>query len=188
MERQEISELVALHALDVLADPDRATIELGLAEDISLQQEWAADQETIAAFAYSVPLQPLADRLKDRLMASLASPDIASLRRAAATIDWEEYFLAPQTQVGKYLIDDEKREIQCFVRATGAVKFPTHRHADEEEIVVLEGDLTIDGKQYQAGDRICSTPGTVHQPSTTHGCFLFLRTSLDDETLELLEP
>jgi hypothetical protein len=184
MERWEISELVALHGMDVLADADRAAIESWLAEDISLQQKWRADQETIAAFAYGVPLQPMADRLKDRLMASLVSPDIESLRQVAETIDWESYPLAPQTQIGKYLVNDEKRELQCFVRATGAVKFPPHRHADEEEIVVLEGDLTIDGQQYQAGDRICSTAGTVHQPSTTNGCFLFLRTSLDDETLE----
>jgi anti-sigma factor ChrR (cupin superfamily) len=64
------------------------------------------------------------------------------------------------------------------------VCFPKHQHADNEEIVVLEGDLVIDGQVYHSGDRIYSLPNTVHQPETQTGCLLFVKTSLDDVIIQ----
>jgi anti-sigma factor ChrR (cupin superfamily) len=110
-----------------------------------------------------------------------SSPTIAELEAQAQTVAWEPYASNPGTMLGKLLVDSQQREIQCFVRSLGATQFPRHRHAGEEEIVVLDGDLTIDGKHYQKGDRICSSSGSTHQPETRNGCFLYLRTSLDDE-------
>jgi hypothetical protein len=202
MDSPDLSEQMALYAIDALAADDRAEVDAALLHSPALQQDLADFERAVTALAYGAPPVPMADDLKDRLMQRLslpmagsaqpgsAKPDVApadtiqALIRKAAGVTWERYPLAPNTQVGMFCIDETTREIQCFIRATGTVQFPAHRHAHEEELILLDGDLSIDGQPYQPGDRIYSRSGTAHQPATTQGCFLFLRTSLDDEILQ----
>jgi anti-sigma factor ChrR (cupin superfamily) len=67
------------------------------------------------------------------------------------------------------------------VRSAGQAKFPEHRHAGDEELIVLDGELVIGDQVYLPGDRILSQPGTQHQPQTETGVLLFLCSSIDDE-------
>ena len=80
-------------------------------------------------------------------------------------------------------MDTVRREIDFFVGANTGVRFPNHRHAGIEEIVVLEGDLVIDGELYSSGECIRSVPGSAHQPETCGGCLIFLGTSLDNKVI-----
>jgi ChrR Cupin-like domain len=185
VQNTSFSELLAIYALDALADEEQIAVEDVLDRFPELQQELAEWQLAVSAIPYSAPLVPLADDLKDRLMARIdRTATIAELEAQAQTVDWEPYLSKPGTVLGKLWVDSDRREIQCFVRSLGATQFPRHRHAGEEEIIVLDGDLTIDGKRYQKGDRIYSSSGSAHQPETRNGCFLYLRTSLDDEVLD----
>lgn len=195
MEQQDDSESIALYALNTLTAADRITIEAPFTLTPELEQDLAEFQATVAALAYSAPPLPMAADLKDRLMqriAAIVAPENSSqidsfnleaLKQQAETVQWHPYAFAPQTMVATLLLDEQTREVQCFVRALGAVQFPKHRHAQPEEVIVLEGDLEVEGRVYRAGDRIESESGTEHQPATQTGCLLFLRASIDDQIL-----
>ncbi|NJL49053.1 MAG: anti-sigma factor [Leptolyngbyaceae cyanobacterium SM2_5_2] len=151
-------------------------------------------EEAVAALAYAAPLQPMAASLKDRLFEKISADSapiaeatipasIATLLEQSTQATWQPYPFAPGIEVATVRLDEASRRVDCFVRSLGPVDFPQHCHAGDEEIVVLQGDIEINGQFYGAGDRIQSTVGTVHQPITHSGCTLFLRTSLDDEIL-----
>jgi hypothetical protein len=166
-------------------------------EAIAQFPEWevelAAIQATAANLSYSAPEAPLADGLKQRLFQRIADEsyfgsgkqdtyNIAALTRQAAEISWEPYSI-PGVMVGKLSVDPVKREVAYFLCCTAGIEFPKHKHAGNEEIVILAGDLVLDGKIYTSGEYIYCNPGTVHQPKTQNGCLVFLRTSLDVEII-----
>jgi anti-sigma factor ChrR (cupin superfamily) len=189
--KNDFQELTALYALDILDEVDSRYIEEAITEFPDLEIELAGFQEAVTVIGYSASVVPMASNLKERLFQRIntESPtadipvSIAELKEKAANVQWESYPL-PGVTVGKLYQDNNKREIACFVRSIASVCFPKHQHADNEEIVVLEGDLVIDGQVYHSGDRIYSLPHTVHQPATQTGCLLFLKTSLDDVIIQ----
>ncbi|NJO40435.1 MAG: cupin-like domain-containing protein [Cyanobacteria bacterium CRU_2_1] len=194
MERQELLELAALYALNTLDELKQSWVDDHLVDLPELDTELAAFQSTVAAIFYSVPVVSMSVDLKDRLFQRIStestssSPDIAErlvsdLLIQSEQVVWKSYPLAPGVKFGRLYVDPETREVHYFVQAIGAAKFPIHRHVTGEEIVVLDGDLVLDGQVYRRGDRIVSNADTVHQPETQGGCILFLRTSLDDEIL-----
>lgn len=93
---------------------------------------------------------------------------------------WQPYRV-PGVMVAILHLDLAKQEAAALLRAEPGVQYPIHRHAVDEEIYMLEGDLIIDGKVYGAGDYIRSKPTSTHAPSTAGGCMFFVRTSLHDE-------
>lgn len=191
MPEEEFSELAALYSLDILDESQRRVVEDAIAKSPELQAQLAEFQEAVSAIPYSAPPVSMAADLKNRLFERIASQEsnstrwsVTALKERLSEVSWESYSL-PGVMVGTLYIDDEKRQIAYFVRAESGIQFPAHRHANNEEIIVLEGDLRIGGKTYSSGDRIYSTPGSLHQPETLDGCLLFLRTSLDDEIVDL---
>ena len=149
-------------------------------------------EAAVAAIAYAAPPMPMAANLKDRLFQRIEEDiseantknqlSVEQLMTQAATVSWQPYSL-PGVSVARWELNMEKREVSYFIRATSGVQFYNHRHAGNEEIMVLEGDLVIDGEKYNIGDRIQSSPGSAHQPETYGGCLIFVRTSLDDEII-----
>lgn len=196
MQYEIFCELVALYALDLLDEPSQRMVEEAIAVSPELETELAAFQAAVADIPYGIPVLPMAAELKERLFQRIAqhsadetavnsvldSSYISALKAQANEVSWEPYSI-PGIMVGKLFVDPVKREVTYFIRSIAGVKFPSHIHAGEEEIVVLEGDLAIDGKVYGIGECICSAPGTVHQPETYGGCLIFLRTSLNDSIL-----
>ncbi|MBW4619191.1 MAG: cupin domain-containing protein [Cyanosarcina radialis HA8281-LM2] len=206
MKPENFSELAALYALDLLDGDDVRLIEDDILENPELEAELAQFQAAVATIPYSTPLVPVAPTLKNRLFDRIAteksSPffkrhkdmeggeerlslpfvSISDLTDLAAKASWEPQPI-PGVEVAKVHVDADNREIAFFLRAANGVEFPRHQHASQEEIAILEGDLSIDGEPYVSGDRIHSTPGSVHTPTTKAGCLIFVRTSLDDENL-----
>jgi hypothetical protein len=194
MEPQDLTTLAALSALDMLEAEEGDWIDAHLGDSAEWLDQVQDFQVAAATLAYGTLLLPLSPILKDRLFERIGTEKpqpvqaleddlLAELRARAEKVEWKDYTPAPGAEVGVMRVDDESREVYCFVRSFGAVKFPVHRHAGEEEIVVLEGDLRISEQSYFPGDRIFSTMGTVHQPETDQGCLIYLKTSLDDELL-----
>jgi hypothetical protein len=207
MKPENFGELAALYTLDLLDPDDARLVEDNIFQHPELEIELAQFQATVAAIPYSTPLMPVAADLKERLFDRIATEEtsllffkrhrdmetgedrlslpyvsISDLSDRAAIASWEPQPL-PGVEVAKVHLDADNREIAFFLRAADGVEFPRHQHASQEEIVVLEGDLSIDGQPYASGDRIHSTPGSVHTPATKAGCLIFVRTSLDDETI-----
>jgi hypothetical protein len=185
----QLAELAALYALDILEDA-----ELEQATDLQMHSSDFAtiieqDSQAASLLAYAVPPLPLPADLKDRLFQKivtepplkLAAEALAKLKAQADLANWEDYTLTPGTEFATLELNEERREFRGFVRSFGQVKFPEHRHAGDEEIVVLAGELIIGDRVYLPGDRILSQPGTQHQPETMEGVLLFLQTSIDDE-------
>ena len=160
------------------------------------------DENTTAAIAYSAPLMPLPARLKLRLMERLSlSPfpvdlavdtplkalldwSLADLIAAASTIKkWTPLASSEDAIYSPWKIDKPTRQMAYFVRASQACALPTHHHATGEVVLVLEGDFTVEGMCYQAGDRLFSAANTIHQPTTT-GCLVLILSSLDDSPVE----
>ena len=213
MEPDDLAELATLYALQALDEADLAWVDERYSHSPDWQVEVADLESTVAMLAYGATPIAMAPNLKERLFERIAAEDalesattapkesaitdpatiaehqtpvtdnLAELLQQAKNATWQPYSYGQGVQVATLRVDDTTRTVECFVRSFGQTKFPQHRHADSEEILVLEGDLTIGSQIYLKGDRVCSLPGTVHQPETLEGCTLFLRTSLDDEIL-----
>ncbi|HBE16647.1 MAG TPA: anti-sigma factor [Cyanobacteria bacterium UBA11149] len=192
MNYEDFSEIASLYALNILEAEYCHEVEDEIAKFPQFQEDLAQLEAAVAAIPYTTPLMPISANLKDRLFQRIEEDisgdrdwdrlSVADLIAEAAKVAWQPYSL-PGVTIGRWKLDMEKREVSCFIRATSGIQFYNHRHAGNEEIVVLEGDLAIDGEKYNIGDRVFSDPGSVHQPETYSGCLIFVRTSLDDEII-----
>jgi anti-sigma factor ChrR (cupin superfamily) len=197
---EEYNILAALQALDILDESERGAFAEKLKESAELTSELAPLESTIAAIAYTVPPVPVAPDLKNRLLQRIAqlpptpaesanikpivtSPtenNTPSLIVRSHDVKWKSYGV-PGVSFGKLYIDKKKREITCLMRLEPGVTFPMHRHAASEEVLVLEGDLIVEGEICHQGDYIRSVPGSTHSPLTQGGCLLLMKTSIDNE-------
>lgn len=110
------------------------------------------------------------------------SKTISAWRKQAATGTWSPY--VDGITISCLDLDLISRQIYCFVRLEPQSKFPRHRHTAPEEILMLEGDLIIDGQTYHPGDYIYSQTGSIHQPRSNDGCLVIVRASIDDQILD----
>jgi anti-sigma factor ChrR (cupin superfamily) len=101
----------------------------------------------------------------------------------AAQIAWEP--VANQGMEVKVLFRDANRAYSAkLVRMAAGTNYPSHRHADIEEVFLLEGDLTVSGVLMQPGDYCRAEPGTTHRDvSTSAGCLFISMSSERDELL-----
>lgn len=61
-----------------------------------------------------------------------------------------------------------------YLRVAPNTIAPVHHHLGSIELLVLEGDITYDGKDIgRPGDYMFEPAGDIHQPRTTEGCILF---------------
>lgn len=199
MNYEEFCELAALYALDILDEKERRLVEDYIAQFPECELELEEFRNSVTAIPYSAPEVPMAADLKGRLFERIAEdatvqnnhrsverPMIASdlpfFTVRAADIHWQPHRI-PGVTIAKLYEDPVRREIVCLLRAEPGVRYPRHRHALAEEILMLEGDLVINEEVYGKGDYIRSAPGTIHGPHTLTGCMFFIRTSLDNEIL-----
>ncbi len=201
MPDEEFNMLAALQALDILDESKRRALAEKLQASPELQSELAAFETAIAAIGYTAPPVPVAPDLKNRLFQRIAelpptaesvnskpivtSPtenNTPSLIVRSNDVKWKPYSV-PGISIGKLYIDKKKREITCLMRLEPGVTFPLHRHAGSEEVLVLEGDLIVEGEVCYQGDYIRSVPGSTHSSLTQGGCLLLIKTSTNDEML-----
>jgi anti-sigma factor ChrR (cupin superfamily) len=191
MPDEEFNMLAALQALDTMDESERRVLAEKLQASPELQSELAAFETAISAIAYTAPAVPVAPDLKNRLFQRIAElPIVASptennppsLIVRSRDVKWRPYSV-PGISIGKLYLDKKKREITCLMRLEPGVTFPLHRHADSEEVFVLEGDLTVEGEVCYQGDYIRSVPGSIHSPVTEGGCLLLIKSSTNNERL-----
>ena len=201
MPDEDFNLLAALQALDTLDESERGALAEKLQASPELQSELAAFETAISAIAYTAPAVPVAPDLKNRLLQRIAElPPTAesvnsqpivtsptennppSLIVRSQNVKWKPYSV-PGISIGKLYIDKKKRQITCLMRLEPGVTFPMHRHADSEEVFVLEGDLIVEGEVCYQGDYIRSVPGSTHSPVTEGGCLLLIKSSTNNEML-----
>jgi quercetin dioxygenase-like cupin family protein len=204
--RPEDAVLAALHSLDALdADAARA-FECRVDDDPALEAELAAMRavaDDLLPLAAEVEPPP---ELLQRVLASTRAcassgktetPFTAGVRDADTADDHRALRLLARDEAGFQPLrvagvsmrvlhrDDAAGYATVLVRMQPGAAYPAHRHGDDEECYVLEGDLQVGEDCMQAGDYQVARRGSVHPvQSTRSGCLLFLRSSLQDELLE----
>lgn len=85
---------------------------------------------------------------------------------------------SPQPGVSRVMLDRIGAEV---ARATSLVRyapgsvFPPHPHELGEEILVLEGVFSEDGRHHPAGRYLRNPPGSAHQPASEPGTLIFVK-------------
>lgn len=74
----------------------------------------------------------------------------------APGIDFQLLYNDPKSGLGTYLL-----------RMAPGSRYPAHRHLDNEQCLLLEGDLRWGSVSYHAGDFLVAGDGTVHPEITT---------------------
>nr|WP_150574847.1 cupin domain-containing protein [Pandoraea aquatica] len=85
---------------------------------------------------------------------------------------------SPQAGVERVMLDrvgKEKARATSIVRYAAASDFPAHHHPGGEEILVLSGMFSADGRDYPAGWYLRNPPDSSHRPSSRDGATIFVK-------------
>jgi quercetin dioxygenase-like cupin family protein len=70
------------------------------------------------------------------------------------------------------------------VRLRGGSRFPRYAHLGSEEVVVLEGTVSIGGVELSAGDYFFTEPGEAHDVAALSDAVIFVSSSKGTPVLE----
>ena len=202
---EEACAWAALYVLGALAGDEKAAFEDHLRQGCETCQREIQSLEPVRdELALSaVPANPPA-RVRERLLGLLAkvprqpqdqrsappskpfvSPGIllqqpGLLISRSREMEWEQ--VAPGIHRKLLFLDQERDYATSLLRVDAGTHYPSHRHADVEEILVLEGDLCLHGVVMGPGDYCRAEPESIHlETYSESGCLLLQLTSLHDE-------
>jgi anti-sigma factor ChrR (cupin superfamily) len=96
---------------------------------------------------------------------------------------WRE--LAPGVTLKVLSFDMASRRATTLLRFAPGTSYAPHRHTEMEELYVLEGGCSIDGREMAIGDYHRAEAGTEHhRTSTDEGCLLLVISSPQNEMLQ----
>lgn len=199
----ETLELAVLYALDCLSPKERLEYEIHLADGCRV---CATDIQSLRHVAGQLalaapPIHPPSG-LRERLMAEISSEQTTGSGRTLSPvhtagvllneggvliarsrgIPWQP--IAPGLQWKPLFVDELRKHVTALVRMEPGARYPSHRHADVEQLFLLEGDLTVEGNVVRPGDYCRAEPGSVHGETTTEsGCLFILSASREDELI-----
>jgi anti-sigma factor ChrR (cupin superfamily) len=203
----ELLDLLALHAMDLLDHNVAADVEEHLAEGCEeCKQHVFAFRQAFAALAHTAPTAQPNSHVRDQVIRRVRDqgqsekpdprPDVgAQVWKAwspqpAAAIHivrsshekWEKVHVGIWAK--RLYVDPERDTVTMLVRMDPGASYIPHRHGGPEQCFVLEGDLREGDLLVTAGDYQCAAKGTVHgAQSTEFGCLLLIVSSLKDELL-----
>ena len=129
-----------------------------------------------ALLTLSLDPKPFRPAVKDKLMARIAAE--AEYRPAvcirAAQGDWVASEV-PGVAIKPLYHDRDRGLSTVLVRMDPGTNYPSHKHYDAEQCLVLEGDLRWEDLEYRAGDFVVARAGSIHPRLTTeHGTLLLI--------------
>ncbi|MBE9031560.1 cupin domain-containing protein [filamentous cyanobacterium LEGE 11480] len=187
-----LRDLLPAQAFQTLKGETLEQLNQELSRSPTLRAELAQLEQAVAALAYSAPLVPVPPELRNALLEQFLPPGDVSLAlsdfwqqlmQESHPLPWQPYPGVPGIELILINADYTQRRVQCLIRAEGAIDFPRHRHAGQEEMIILDGDVVIETQVYGRGDRVLAAPNSEHALSTINGCLVFMDTSLDNEIL-----
>jgi anti-sigma factor ChrR (cupin superfamily) len=118
------------------------------------------------------PPAELFDRIRAAIRASTQDmPGTLTVRAGEGS--WQR--VAPGVE-RKVLHGAPDGRVTYLIRGQPGARLPGHEHDEDEEIYVLEGELTIGTLTLRAGDYHVARRGFPHPPATTAtGCLLLVR-------------
>jgi quercetin dioxygenase-like cupin family protein len=129
------------------------------------------------------------DRMRSRVLAGLrdaapagtatyraTSSVIASAMATARSTSTPWLDLAPGLQACMLEVDEAAGRQTILLRVQPGGEIPQHRHAQNEEFIVLEGECCIGAHRLRAGDVHAAGAGSWHERTTTDvGALVLLR-------------
>jgi anti-sigma factor ChrR (cupin superfamily) len=152
------------------------------------------DTAVLEALLAAVAPAPLSQDERDRLHASilarvepqgLAQPPLApetepppsTFTIRAAEMRWVS--VGPGVEVKVLRMDPERNDQTVLIRMQPGSVVVGHRHTQEEECLILEGEVTIGDYRLSAGDMHVARPGAVHEPiRAPSGALLLIRSEM----------
>ena len=180
-------ETAALYALQTLPESEVSGFEDHLAGCAECRREIETLRPIVGTFAswptdLLRPSTPLWQRLSRRISQESGPAPVWSVKRQRPQPQWEE--VAEGLFCKLLAVDTESSRVMMLVRLAPGKDYPTHRHADVEELYLLYGELRIDDKKLRAGDFIRAEQGSVdHRVWSESGCTCLLLTSMKDAIL-----
>ena len=89
-------------------------------------------------------------------------------------MEWRNFTDTPGVHYKVLRHHEGRKGITLLLKFDAGTDYPTHRHPLGEEYYVLEGSLEESGVTYGAGTFVHHPPGSVHRPSSKHGCVLLI--------------
>ncbi len=191
----QLEELALGASLDLLDESELAELQAALKEHPD-EMQIAIDSYRDAAGDLALAAEPLAPpaALREKVLAGIDSlvetedravifeaPGIRALHPEA--LDWNRTPL-PGISI-KTLRDAAEDEYRTLlVKMEPGTTYPTHRHKQREELFLIEGDLSLEGKTMGPGDYCFAEPESVHQTiKTASGAVFLVMHSTSDEFL-----
>jgi putative transcriptional regulator len=177
-------EFAAAYSLGALDWPEVSAFEAHLLDGCDACEDALAGYDDVtAALAFAAEPANPESTVRSRILEAVEDAPRPRPLLAEPASEWLPAGI-PGVSVRNVFVDSAARQVLMLVRAEPGSRYPAHRHTSVEEMLMLEGELDLDGRRYVAGDFIRSLPGTQHSSSETRsGCMFLLRGSLDDETL-----
>jgi hypothetical protein len=174
--REELRELAALRALELLDPGDAAAFDAACESSDELREEARALREAAGRLAEALPAAAPPAGLGARLLAGVrgaegAAPGLHD-QRARDGI-WEPTGHAG-VSVRRLHADPASGLATLLVRMSAGAGYPGHRHVHAEQCLVIEGDLRCGGVTYLQGDFLWAEPGSDHPPLHSAGGALLL--------------
>ncbi len=183
-------ERAALYVAGAMTPDERSEFESSLNQDAELRSAVASYDSVCEALIDQINpvtptetvLQSLLSRIDDaEANAEQARSDASGLViHRADTADWEETDVPGVTQ--RVLnIDTKLKRMTVVMRLEPGVSVPAHAHDQDEECLMLEGDLDFGEYRLLAGDYLRMAAGTEHGIAHTRsGCVCLVITALPD--------
>ena len=179
------SELVSMYALHALPSSEVPAVEAHISACADCQHELESLRPVVESFVswptdVLRPSPSLWGRLAQRIGAETGGKPLMPAPPRWAEPEWQE--VAPGISCKLLATDTERNRVSMLVRLAPGADYPPHRHAELEELHLLDGELMIDDRTLYPGDYNRAEPGTVDSRVwSATGCTCVLMTSTLDE-------
>lgn len=120
------------------------------------------------------------DTLRDRILRRVRGPSPPNTYTVRAQ-EGEWVRTGPLSEIKVIRRDWATNNQSMLVRLAAGAEIATHTHTQEEECVVLEGEVMIGEHVFTAGDVHVARPGAVHVGLRTRtGCVLYVRSEIPE--------
>jgi len=180
---EALRDRAALYALGQLPAEEARAFEARLAAgDEAYRAEIAAFRAVVDDLAYAARPEAPPPGLRARLLERIVADEPPVIERdglrfvRSGQFEWEPG-VAAGIEVKRLFEDAGTGRVTMLVRLAPGAAYPSHRHADVEELYLLEGQVFVSGVLMRAGDYCRAEADSVHERIHTPSGCLFIATA-----------